>query len=202
MAEESTTVKLNLPTKYTASGASAASERAAPPPIDWLKATWAVTHSTLSMWRTARNVRISYTPLDPKEDGTPRIDDLVEYEPTGKTGVTKRVEGVDTRAADGGWDWRGKGMLCFVTSHWELLGWGETTLPDGTTERWAVTWFANTLFTKEGIDIYSDRKEGISDEAYNKIDAALRNIGAEPLVDMVSEHMRAVEIKLPWATEK
>ncbi|KAK3196594.1 hypothetical protein K4F52_000476 [Lecanicillium sp. MT-2017a] len=202
MAGDATPIKLNLPTKYTSSAGSSAAERAAPPPIDWLKGTWTVTHSTLSMWRTARNVRISYTPLSPKEDGTPRIDDLVEYEPTGKTGVTKSVEGVDTLSPDGGWDWRGKGMLFFVTSHWELLGWGETTLPDGSVERWAVTWFANTLFTKEGLDIYSDRKEGLSEDAYKRIDGALREIGAQPLIDMVAADMKPVEIKLPWATQK
>ncbi|KAL7911123.1 hypothetical protein GGI35DRAFT_337141 [Trichoderma velutinum] len=195
MAEPSPPIALKLPSKYS----SATSDSAAPT-IDWLSRTWSVTHSTLSMWRAARNVRISYKPLPPKADGLLRIDDLVEYEPNDKTGALKSVAGVDTQSA-GGWDWRGKGWLFFVGSHWELLGWGEETLADGRTERWAVTWFAPTLFTKEGLDIYSDQREGLSEATYGKIDQALRGLDAKALVDMVAQDMKPVEIKLPW-TEK
>lgn len=148
-------------------------------------------------------MRITYAPLEPKADGRARIDDLVEYEPSDKQGVLKSVAGVDTRApADGGWDWRGKGMLFFVSSHWELLGWGETPpAADGSTERWAVTWFAPTLFTKEGLDVYSSRREGVSEAVYEAIHAALMKSAARPLVEMTRDEMRPVEIKLPW-TEK
>lgn len=188
----------NLPSKYLA-GTSAPAESRPPPPVDWLAGTWTVTHSTLSMWRSARNVRISYTPLAAKPDGRARIDDLVEYEPTTKTGVRKTVEGVDTRAAGGpGWDWRGKGLLFFVASHWEILGWGEETTVEGVSERWAVTWFAPTLFTKEGLDVYCDRREGLSQATYQKIDAALERMDAPDIVAMVKKDMQPVEIRLPW----
>lgn len=197
-----TPITLSLPSKYRgASGASttAAAASAASPSVDELLGTWTVTHSTLSMWRSAKNVRITYKSLDAKPDGRARIDDLVEYEPSGKEGVRKSVAGVDTRSStDGGWDWRGKGMLCFVTSHWEVLGWGETTAADGSTARWAVTWFAPTLFTKEGIDVYSSRAEGTEKGLYEKIHKALRGIGAQALADMTKNDMREVEIKLPW----
>ncbi|OPB43129.1 hypothetical protein A0O28_0087650 [Trichoderma guizhouense] len=197
MAEPSPTIALKLPSKYS----PATSDNTAPT-VDWLSRTWSVTHSTLSMWRAARNVRITYKPLPPKADGRLRIDDLVEYEPSDKAGALKSVAGVDTQSpGDGGWDWRGKGWLFFVGSHWELLGWGEETLADGRTERWAVTWFAPTLFTKEGLDIYSDQREGLSEATYGKIDQALRGLDAKPLVDMVAQDMKPVEIKLPW-TEK
>lgn len=197
MAEELKPIELTLPSKYAPSTAAAAQASSAPP-IEWLKGTWIVTHSTLAMWRSARNVRISYAPLPAKADGTARIDDLVEYEPTNKSGVVKTVQGVDTQAADGGWNWRGKGWLFFVSSHWELLGWGEAKTASGETERWAVTWFAPTIFTKEGLDVYCDKKEGISDETYSKIDEALRKVKATALVDMVAKDMKPVEIKLPW----
>lgn len=191
-------ISLSLPSKYAKADAVASSS----PSVDWIKGTWTVTHSTLSMWRSARNVRISYALLPAKGDGRTRIDDLVEYEPTSKTGVLKTVEGVDTQASNGaGWDWRGKGWLFFVSSHWEVLGWGEETAQDGSKERWAVTWFAPTVFTKEGIDIYSDKKEGVSEGLYSKIEAALKKIEAKELVDMVGKDMQPVEIKLPW-TEK
>ncbi|KAL7959772.1 hypothetical protein V8C34DRAFT_278716 [Trichoderma compactum] len=196
MAEPSPTIALKLPSKYS----SETSDSTAPT-IDWLSRTWSVTHSTLSMWRAARNVRISYKPLPPKADGRLRIDDLVEYEPSGKAGALKSVAGVDTQSPGGGWDWRGKGWLFFVGSHWELLGWGEETPADGRTERWAVTWFAPTLFTREGLDIYSDQREGLSEATYGKIDQALRGLDAKALVDMVAQDMKPVEIKIPW-TEK
>ncbi|POR31751.1 Uncharacterized protein TPAR_08058 [Tolypocladium paradoxum] len=192
-------ITLNLPSKYSSKSASPTGSSPAPP-IEWLTGTWTVTHSTLSMWRSARNVRITYRPLPPKADGRPRIDDLVEYEPTGKTGVRKTVAGVDTQAG-GGWDWRGRGWLFFVGSHWELLGWGEEATADGGRERWAVTWFAPTVFTNEGVDVYCDRREGLSEQTYKRVEEALRGMEAGEVASMVEKDMRAVEIKLPWTEE-
>jgi hypothetical protein len=161
------------------------------------------------MWRSARNVRITYKKLPPK-DGTAdeaRLDDLVEYEPSAKEAVVKTVSGVDspaTTGSGGGWDWRGKGWLFFVGSHWEILAWGEEPVEGGGggTERWAVTWFAPTVFTKEGLDIYCDRREGLSERTYAAIMEALRNVDAKQVVSMVEADMRPVEIKLPWAERK
>ncbi|KID76715.1 uncharacterized protein G6M90_00g071720 [Metarhizium brunneum] len=195
MAEQ-TPLSLALPSKYISSSASASNKSPAPD-IEWLTTTWTVTHSTLHMWRSARNVRITYKPLPSKDDGKLRIDDLVEYEPTKSSGVLKTVAGIDTRSADGGWDWRGKGWLFFVSSHWELLGWGEATNAEGKKERWAVTWFAPTMFTKEGVDVYCDSEEGLSEGTYSRIEAALKKMDAKEIVDMTEKDMRAVEIKLP-----
>ncbi|KAG5980309.1 hypothetical protein E4U55_004174 [Claviceps digitariae] len=194
-------ITLAVPSKYMSSTAEANNAAASPPPptIEWLSRTWSVTHSTLSIWRSARNVRISYEPLPPsKGDGKPRINDLVEYEPTNKSGVLKRIEGVDTQAVEGGWNWRGKGWLSFVSSHWEVLGWGESTTAEGKTERWAVTWFAPTVFTKEGLDVYSDCAEGLSEELYGRIEEALRKLEAREVAEMTAKDMKPVEIMLPW----
>jgi len=202
-----TTIAVRPPSKH-ASSAPAASPFA-PPPLEWLLRTWTVTHSTLGMWRSAQNVRITYKAL-PARPGSDlaRVDDLVEYESNrpGRSGV-KSVAGVDTAspanpttgaaAESGAWDWRGKGWLFFVGSHWEVLGWGERPLADGGVERWVVTWFAPTLFTKEGVDLYSDRREGLSEETAREITAALEK-GPEGLAEMVKRDMQAVDIKLPW----
>ncbi|KAH7159696.1 hypothetical protein B0J13DRAFT_539462 [Dactylonectria estremocensis] len=189
-------ITLTLPSKY----ASSPPEASSAPGLDWLTASWTVTHSTLSMWRSARNVRITYKPLPANSSGSARLDDLVEYEPLGKEGVLKSVAGVDTQASGGkaGWDWRGKGMLVLITSHWEVLGWGEATTAEGIRERWAVTWFAPTLFTSEGLDVYCDRKEGLSPETYAAIREALEALEAAALVGMVEKDMKPVEIRLPW----
>ncbi|KAK6225348.1 hypothetical protein QIS74_01395 [Colletotrichum tabaci] len=200
MASPPTTVALRSPSKY----APAPPPTFSAPPLDWLLRTWSVTHSTLSMWRDARNVRISYAPLDPKPDGAARVDDLVEYEsnknPPG-TGGVKSVRGVDTASSPAdttAWDWRGKGWLFFVGSHWEVLGWGEREIPGGERERWVVTWFAPTVFTKEGVDVYCDRREGLSEEGYREVLQALKGLDAEAVVQMVEKDMLPVEISLPW----
>jgi hypothetical protein len=203
MADPVQDITINLPSKYASAKAEPTGSSPAPS-LEWLTRTWTVTHSTLSMWRSARNVRISYTGLPPRPDGRARIDDLVEYQPTKKTDVLKTVEGVDTAATAGGasWDWRGKGWLFFVSSHWEVVAWGESRREDGEVERWAVTWFAPTVFTKEGVDVYCDRREGLSVATYGRIEEALRKVEAKELAGMVETDMRPVEIKLPWVEKK
>lgn len=106
------------------------------------------------------------------------------------------MAGVDTASSasdTASWDWRGKGLLTLITSHWEVLGWGERG-----GERWAVTWFAPTLFTKEGVDIYSDQAGGMGEKLAGEILAALKGIEAKPVAEMVEKDMREVEVKLPW----
>ncbi|KAL8335484.1 hypothetical protein RB598_009593 [Gaeumannomyces tritici] len=208
-------ITLRPPSKYASSSSSSSSPTPAPdggPSAELLHRTWSVTHSTLSMWRTARNVRITYKPLPPSSSSAARMDDLVEYESRDGEGGVKSVAGVDTASAGGtantSWDWRGKGLLFFVTSHWEVLGWGERPLASsghddngGGVERWAVTWFAPTLFTAEGLDIYCDRPEGLSDETAALVLAALKDMGVEELAAMVEKDMQPVEISLPWKTK-
>ncbi|OHF02413.1 hypothetical protein CORC01_02406 [Colletotrichum orchidophilum] len=201
MASPPTTVTLRSPSKYITSSPTSSTFNA--PPLEWLLRTWCVTHSTLAMWRDARNVRISYAPMAPKPDGIARVDDLVEYESNKTTPSTavKSVKGVDTACAAGDtsvWDWRGKGWLFFVGSHWEVLGWGERQTEGGEVERWAVTWFAPTVFTKEGVDIYCDRKEGLSEAGYEEVMSALKGLQAKDVVQMVEKDMLPVEISLPW----
>lgn len=155
------------------------------------------------MWRSARNVRITYTPLEPTGKASlPRVDDLVEYEHVSGSGSLKSVAGIDTAAAAADdssvWSWRGKGWLFFVTSHWEILGWGERTRPDGEVERWLVSWFAATTFTKEGLDILTDRKEGVSEETAGEIFEALKGLEAKRVVELVEKDMLPVKISLPW----
>ncbi|KAH6851175.1 hypothetical protein B0I37DRAFT_373371, partial [Chaetomium sp. MPI-CAGE-AT-0009] len=185
--------------------------------------TWTVTHSTLKMWRTAQNVRITYGAL-PSPSPTPannnnqraRVSDTVEYEALSGRGGVKRIAGVDTAAAAGDtavWDWRGSGWLFFVSSHWEVLGWGERVVPvpvpvqggagtetETETERWVVTWFAPTVFTAEGVDVYSDRRGGASEGLVAEVLAELGRVceGKGKLGEIVGREMKEVAIKLPW----
>ncbi|KAH6620760.1 hypothetical protein B0J18DRAFT_207296 [Chaetomium sp. MPI-SDFR-AT-0129] len=243
-------ITIRLPSKYTSSPTATSSPSPTPftpPPLAFLHRTWSVTHSTLSMWRTAQNVRITYGPLPSKTKGgeeVERMSDLVEYEALskdkegtkggagdgaggerkkggkGKGTKVKRIQGVDTAVTkgDGGsWDWRGSGMLFFVGSHWEVLGWGErplATVPSSSSqgqeengdgaeaevERWVVTWFAPTVFTAEGLDVYSDRREGVSEGLARDVLAELKRVckGQGKLGEIVERDMREVAIRLPW----
>lgn len=59
-----------------------------------------------------------------------------------------------------------------ASSHWEVLGWGD--LEGG--NQWAVTYFANTMFTPAGIDVYSRTKEGLPEAFMTGIREALAAI--------------------------
>ncbi|OTB04898.1 hypothetical protein M426DRAFT_320475 [Hypoxylon sp. CI-4A] len=204
------TISLRAPSKYLTDPAHSPTTTGEPfvsPPLDWLRRTWAVTHSTLSMWRSAKNVRITYTQY---KDG-PANDNLVEYEKKDGKGSVKRVEGIEKPDAKipGAWTWRGKGLLKIASSHWEVMGWGERPLLGAVgdmgegVERWAVTWFAPTLFTQEGVDIYSDRKEGMSKETVEGIVNALKELKDAPkLVDLVEKQLQEVVVELPWKEGK
>lgn len=80
-------------------------------------------------------------------------------------------------------------------SHWEILGWGSESgsgsgdgarggeNDDGRHEEddWAVTYFAKTLFTPAGIDLYSRRKEGLSEDMVRAVKEALQSMEYEEL---------------------
>ncbi|KFY27159.1 hypothetical protein V491_00999 [Pseudogymnoascus sp. VKM F-3775] len=147
------------------------------PPRDSITGTWHVTHSTLPMWKKARNVAITYAPLS--EDANPKLDDIVTYQGLTGPGI-KTVSGIDTPAGDGAWSWRGKGWLMIASSHWQFLGYGGESEGEG----WAVTYFKKTLFTPAGIDIYSRRKEGLSAEIVQGITAALGENESEEIGEL------------------
>ncbi|KAI1161852.1 hypothetical protein F5B18DRAFT_626678 [Nemania serpens] len=221
MADEAspTPISLRAPSKYPPGGIKASTTSGSPfvaPPDEWLHGTWTVTHSTLSMWRSSQNVRITYTPHEPVSTTTPSPpansngngngpavnDNLVEYEKKNGKGGVRTVLGIEKPdpSVPGAWNWRGKGWLAIASSHWEVLGWGERPLPSGGggVERWAVTWFAPTLFTEEGVDLYSDRKEGLDKETADAIIDALKQLEAPKLVQLVEKKMMEVAINLPW----
>ncbi len=113
----------------------------------------------------------------------------MESEPTQKTWLPqpKQIRGIDIPDRNGGWDWKGKGLLRFVSSHWEVLSWGERE-----SERWMITWFGKSLFTPEGVDSYSDLKEGGSEELLEEIMASLKSCGVGDVEEMCEKEMREI----------
>ncbi|KAJ5520844.1 Calycin [Penicillium fimorum] len=153
------------------------------PPNDFIIGTWHVTHSTLPLWKDKRNVNITYELLPADSAGVQKLDDLVQYQAVNSEKI-KIVHGVDTPTPGnpGAWDWRGKGWLMIASSHWECLGFGHTDDEN----RWIVTYFAKTIFTPAGIDIYSRNKEGLTQSIVDQILSALKGLGVKDMTDLAN----------------
>lgn len=144
------------------------------------------------MWRKNTHVTITYTRIP--STSPPQLDDLVTYRPLNSSKV-KTVRGVDkpfsipnaetpdgkpTTEGEGteelaslAYSWRGKGWLAIASSKWEILGYG---VEEGTGNRWVVTFFAKTLFTPEGVDVYS-REGRLKEETVGGIKRGLEGLG-------------------------
>jgi hypothetical protein len=142
------------------------------------------------MWRKNKNVVITYTPVP--NTSPAQIDDVVTYQPLSSPSNTKTVHGLDKpfdvpntmSTSDGNYgndtaslayNWRGKGWLMIASSKWEILGYGDE---EGTGNAWVVTYFAKTLFTPAGIDVYS-RKGKLGVEMVESIKAKLAGFGGD-----------------------
>lgn len=139
-----------------------------PPNPKFLHGTWHVTHSTLPMWKSNRNVTITYTPA-PSPSGA--NDNIVKYQPL-QSDKWKEVHGLEKPNPEvpAAYTWRGKGWLMIASSHWEVLGYGDD---EGD---WLVTFFQKTLFTPAGIDICVRRKGGISEDLMQKIRGEMKKV--------------------------
>ncbi|KAF7303291.1 RFX-type winged-helix domain-containing protein [Mycena kentingensis (nom. inval.)] len=139
---------------------------------------WLVVASTLPLWKNRKNVRITYSPIPHEPETT--FDDLVEYnDRTAKPGsAPSTVKGIDRlkAGATGQWKWRGKGLLMIASSHWQLLGLNANA--SDAEPQWAVTYFASTLFTPAGLDIYARSKEALTDEFVEGLVKELEGIPA------------------------
>lgn len=186
-----------------------------PPPTTFLTSSpWSVTYSTLPIWRSKRNVKITYQSLP---QGF--LDDRVTYQ-TCQGGSVKTVHGVDrpvfmsgqrqdldkhgnassdSDAEAGSWayHWRGKGWLMIASSKWEVLGYGSVSGDadgggggmgdEGQWIDWAVTYFAKTLFTPEGIDIYSRPSVKLPATLVEQIKKGLKAAGDESFQRLVED---------------
>lgn len=156
-----------------------------PPSIEWLDGTWHVTHSTLPMWTKARNVQIKYTPIaQGSANASPvSLDDLVTYQGLDSDKI-KSLHGLG-KPEEGGWawHWRGKGWLMIASSRWEVLGYGE----DDSKNKWVVTYFAKTMFTPAGVDLYSRDPGGLAKETVEGIKKGLVGLGHEEVGKLANE---------------
>ncbi|HEY1015386.1 MAG TPA: hypothetical protein VGE07_21950 [Herpetosiphonaceae bacterium] len=118
--------------------------------------TWRVIRTSLPFWRKRYGPTITYAPLpgDPLGDGARRLDDDVRYFTA--AGAERHVRGIDVQDPSRPrlFRWRGKPWyLRWTTSDWCVLD------HDPRCADWAVTYFAPTLFTPAGIDLYARAAE-------------------------------------------
>lgn len=66
-----------------------------------------------------------------------------------------------------------------ATSRWQLLGFHVSPAHDEDEPEWVVTYFASTLFTPAGLDIYSRSKDGLSDEFVETLIGEIGSLGGE-----------------------
>ncbi|KAJ6621215.1 hypothetical protein B0H10DRAFT_2019254 [Mycena sp. CBHHK59/15] len=148
-----------------------------------LLGTWHVVASTLPLWKDKKNVRITYSAMPNEPETT--MDDVVSYQMRSAKpgGAPSTVKGVDRleKGASARWKWRGKGLLMIATSRWQLLGLHARSPQDvdSSDPEWVVTYFASTLFTPTGLDIYSRHKDGLSDEFIKGLVEDLISLGGE-----------------------
>ena len=104
-----------------------------------LDGTWEIRGTTFPMWLSEKrkNPRITYKRTEKK---TIELLDLVEYESKGKT---KQIKGID-RLNEGGFTWRGLGVLKVLSSRWQVVTIKGNVL---------VIRFEKSLVTPAGIDV-------------------------------------------------
>jgi len=146
---------------------------------------WHVTHSTLPLWKSRKDVTISYALTPGSSSQAVQFDDIVQYRSRSapSTSTPSRVVGVDTLFTPPSSDrplsktrykWRGKGMLRIASSRWQVLG---CNTDEKVGPAWAVTYFEKTLFTPEGLDVYSRVPEGLPDELLQDIIGKTKALG-------------------------
>ncbi|EIW63078.1 uncharacterized protein TRAVEDRAFT_56248 [Trametes versicolor FP-101664 SS1] len=172
------------------------------PPIDLdldkFMGTWHVTYSTLPLWKSKKDVTITYAlKKSSGSDATVQFDDTVEYRGASDpaTSTRSRVTGVDTLVtpesqsptaanldarppAPTRYKWRGKGWLAVATSRWQVLGCSADTSPENA-HAWAVTYFEKTLFTPQGLDIYARTPAGLPPALVVQIVAQAKALGGD-----------------------
>ncbi|EMD37489.1 hypothetical protein CERSUDRAFT_83232 [Gelatoporia subvermispora B] len=155
--------------------------------------TWYVTHSTLPLWKSKKDVSINYTLRPRASTNQPlQFDDVVQYRSASARpdSTPQRVIGVDSlhQPANNSsrsesspahpppthFKWRGKGWLMIASSRWQILGLG-----GGDSSAWAVTFFEKTLFTPAGLDIYSRSSEGLLPSLLEDIVSKIQALGGD-----------------------
>lgn len=116
-----------------------------------IQGKWLIQASNFPMWLSGKrlNPSITYQGIPNESE---KLLDLVEYQK--RNGKRKSIVGIDT-VVQKGFEWRGKGILKLLRSHWSVAGMNETIL---------VIRFEASLVTPAGVDVL------IKDDTQKKTD--------------------------------
>jgi hypothetical protein len=122
-----------------------------------LEGTWHILASNFPMWKNGSRKEPTFNYTLFRRDGKDFLLDEVKFMKNGKANT---IAGYDsaTNTANTAFTWKGKGILFFFKSHWEISWMNER-------KDMAVIRFTKTLFTPAGFDIIAREKEapGITD---------------------------------------
>ena len=100
-----------------------------------------------------------------------------------------------------GWKWRGKSWRRIETFRWEVLGWGKRPQAGGAV-KWLVIWSGSGLWSEEGVDIYCDQPQGLSNEMAEEIIHCLVNaVDDTAFVEFLRKTMARVHMCRPCKSE-
>lgn len=140
-----------------------------------IQGKWLIQASNFPMWLSGKrlNPSITYQGIPNESE---KLLDLVEYQK--RNGKRKSIVGIDT-VVQKGFEWRGKGILKLLRSHWSVAGMNEMIL---------VIRFEASLVTPAGVDVL------IKDDTRKKTD--LKEILANSLEEfgLTSEEF----VSLTW----
>ena len=178
-------VTLHCPTVYTTSTTLATHPPLQPPSPDQFLGQWYITYTSSPAWHDKRNVTLTYSLLPSAGQLTQpfaSVDDQITYQTLSSSKI-QTIRGTDTQFLERpyAWTWRGTGWLKLASSYWEILGYGETE--DG--QQWMVVHAQKSVFTPAVINVYTRRKEGLSEEVRKSIETALEGFKHEPLTALV-----------------
>lgn len=136
--------------------------------LDSLEGKWYIHYSNFPMWTKGdkQYPNFNYTTVERKDESI--LLDVVEYK---KNGNSKTIKGKDKilNSENSKFKWRGKGLLWFFVSKWEIVYFDEST-------NWAIIKFEKTFFTPAGYDVISKSKV-LDDKVLQAIDLKLSEIG-------------------------
>lgn len=119
--------------------------------LELLAGTWYIQYTNFPMWLKGDKLNPTFNYSISIKNGKAGLTDVVRYTRNGKV---KEIVGFDTPLNEENthFKWRGKGLLSFFTSKWEIKYYDKDL-------EWALIYFSKTLATPEGYDVITRKPQ-------------------------------------------
>lgn len=153
-----------------------------PPTSDQLPTTaqlagqWFMVSSSSPFWASSKHsITTTYIPSTQTQATSGVLEDLSSYlnDNSSTQSVTKGISS-PSASEKGVFHWRGASWLRFVTTKWEIVGYGAL---DGAGKIVLVTVAQKTTFTPQSVSIYSRQSTGLSPEDIKMVTDDLKSLG-------------------------